>query len=75
MKITNDDLRLIASSSAPYGKVDDAAMALELLQRRYEVKRLRAVLRSILRCQKCKISGHAESLSAALAPKRKRRAK
>lgn len=74
MKITDEDLILIAASLAPYGQVDDAAMASELLQRRAEVRRLRKALREV--------SSHSSDWSAvdriaskALAPKRKRRAK
>ncbi len=74
MKITNDDLRLIAVSKSPYGQVDGADVADELLQRRAKVRRLR---RALWEVRHRADYGHSVRLviEAALAPKRKRRAK
>lgn len=77
MKITNDDLRLIAVYESPYGQVDDADVAAELLQRRAEVRRLRSVLRDLdwRLLNPPQVDLAREKIAAALAPKRKRRAK
>ena len=74
MKITNDDLRLIAVYESPYGQVDDADVASELLQRRAEVLRLRRALREAS-IHSSDGSSVYRTASKALAPKRKRRAK